>query len=127
MFTKALFVLFSVASTQAFAPMPVRPMTTALDYSVTVKSEEEGIDETFECAEDSYIVDAAELVEIALPYSCKAGSCSTCCGKLVSGTVNQDDQSFLDEDQMGEGYVLTCVAYPTSDCEILVHQEDELY
>lgn len=105
----------------------MRSPSTALDYSVTVKCEDEGLDETFDCADDVYIVDGAEDAGIDLPYSCKAGSCSTCAGKIVSGTINQDDQSFLDETQMGDGFVLTCVAYPTSDCEILVHMEDELY
>ena len=96
-------------------------------YKITVIAEDHDINSTFDCASDTYLLDAAEEAGVELPYSCRAGACSTCVGKITEGTMDQTEQSFLDEDQMDSGFVLTCIAYPTSDCTVLVHQEEELF
>lgn len=74
-----------------------------------------------QCEGDESILDAALKNKIKLPYSCRAGVCGTCTAQLEKGTVNQDEQQILDEEEIASGSVQLCVAYPTEHCVIRSH------
>ena len=93
--------------------------------TITLKSPEGEVN-TFECDEDTSILDALEEAGLDHNYSCRAGACSSCAMKIEEGTVDQEDQFFLDYDQLEAGFVLTCVGKPTSDLVLLTEQEENL-
>ena len=62
-----------------------------------------------------------------IPYQCRGGICNSCVGKLIKGSVDQlsEQANILSTKAREKGYVLTCVARPTSDLELYVDMELE--
>ncbi len=92
-------------------------------YQVRLINKKEELDTTIEVDEETTILEAANDAGLDLPFSCSAGSCSSCVGKVTEGEINQDDQNFLDDEQTDKGFALLCVTYPRSNCTIKTHQE----
>lgn len=61
------------------------------------------------------ILDALIEVKADPPYSCTSGACSTCMAKVTSGTTKMEVCYALDDDEVEEGYILTCQAHATSE------------
>ena len=60
------------------------------------------------------ILAAALRNDVDAPYSCQGGVCSSCLGKVTQGTAVMVKNSILTDDEVNEGFILTCQAHPTS-------------
>jgi ring-1,2-phenylacetyl-CoA epoxidase subunit PaaE len=60
------------------------------------------------------ILDAAERAGLDLPFSCRAGVCSTCRARLVAGSAEMAHNVALEDWEVAAGYILCCQARPTS-------------
>jgi ring-1,2-phenylacetyl-CoA epoxidase subunit PaaE len=60
------------------------------------------------------ILDAALNQGLDMPYSCQSGLCTACRGKCTKGKVRMDETEGLSDDELQEGYVLTCVGHGAS-------------
>jgi ring-1,2-phenylacetyl-CoA epoxidase subunit PaaE len=58
--------------------------------------------------DDETLLDAAERAGLELPFSCRAGVCSTCRTKIVRGEVEMAQNYALEEWELEQGYVLAC-------------------
>jgi ferredoxin len=80
----------------------------------TVKVEPTGLQ--YDVEGDLTLLEAAEMSRIELPSSCRNGTCRTCLCRLVSGEVAYTvEWPGLSAEEKAEGYVLPCVARPTTD------------
>ena len=61
------------------------------------------------------ILDAALQQGADLPFACKGGVCCTCRAKLMSGNVRMDVNYALEQEEVEQGFILTCQAHPTTE------------
>jgi ferredoxin len=84
---------------------------------------------TFEVDARRPLLDSLREQGVELPFGCKYGGCITCAAKLTAGEVDQRRQVALNNRQIANGYVILCVARPTTDImlEIGVESHGTLY
>ncbi|WP_338003490.1 2Fe-2S iron-sulfur cluster binding domain-containing protein [Natronoglomus mannanivorans] len=78
--------------------------------------------------EDEALLYPALDAGVDIPYSCEAGRCGECTVKYdgdANEVVSHDGNEYLDDDQIEDGWVLTCVAYPSDDSELEVAHPDD--
>lgn len=53
------------------------------------------------------------------PFNCQIGACASCKAKLISGKVKMDENDALTDEEVAQGFILTCQSHPlTNDCYI---------
>jgi ring-1,2-phenylacetyl-CoA epoxidase subunit PaaE len=78
--------------------------------NITILLDDE--ESTFEMRQDEIILDVALAKGLDAPYSCQGGICSSCLAKIIEGEAVMEKNSILDEDEVEEGFILTCQAHP---------------
>jgi len=100
----------------------------AATYTITWSEKgKEDVTQSFQCEDDDYLLDGAEFEGLDWPSASRSGTEAVSAARLISGTVDQSDQSFLTEEQIADGYILTDTAYPRSDCVVVIGVQEELY
>lgn len=111
-------------------PAPIHVPTTSHDdddengsTNPTVEVTMYGKKMTVTIQNNETILDALIREDNDPPYACQIGSCCTCRAKVLSGKVVMDDREALTDDEIDEGYVLTCQARPVSSHLVVSYDE----
>ena len=105
---------------------PEETTTPSDTESYSVEYVEQG--GTIDVASDETLLDAGEDEDWELPKQCEVGVCGQCTSKVDgdgSELVEHDGNQYLSDEQIQEGYVLTCVGYPRDDFSLTTGVKDE--
>jgi ferredoxin len=69
------------------------------------------------------LLESARRAGLSPPFSCEAGNCGTCMGKLLEGRATMRNNDALEEDEVDEGYILTCQAVPDTESISVTYDE----
>jgi ring-1,2-phenylacetyl-CoA epoxidase subunit PaaE len=82
---------------------------------VTLRVDGRAVDVNIPLGGSQTILDAALKQGADLPYACKGGMCCTCKAKLVEGEASMEVNWGLEDEEVRQGFILTCQAIPTSE------------
>jgi ferredoxin-NADP reductase len=68
------------------------------------------------------LLESARRAGLSPPFSCEAGNCGTCIGRLTEGNVTMRNNEVLEEDEIADGYILTCQGVPDSENATVVYE-----
>ncbi|MHB8465812.1 MAG: 2Fe-2S iron-sulfur cluster-binding protein [Acidimicrobiales bacterium] len=99
--------------------------TTAAPADGRITIEVDGRSETADHRPGTTILQMARQIGMAPPYSCESGSCATCMAKVVEGAATMRVNNALTDDEVADGWVLTCQAVPATPSLRVVYGYEE--
>jgi ferredoxin-NADP reductase len=92
----------------------VAPQETTAPTSRRITIELDGKTDAADHRPGTTILQTARQLGMSPPYSCESGSCATCMGRLLEGTVAMRTNNALTPEEVEDGWILTCQSVPTS-------------
>ncbi len=83
----------------------------------------DGEETHFEATGKDFVLDAALDAGADVPYACKGAVCCTCRAKVIEGSAEMVMNYALVDEEVKDGYILTCQAQPTSEKLIVSFDE----
>lgn len=115
------FELFTTPVTAAQEAAPIAE-GEVIQSNVTVIIDDEEF--SFDLSSDgTNILQAAQDADADVPFSCKGGVCCTCRAKVIEGSAKMTVNYALEEDEVADGFILTCQAHPTSEKVVVSYDE----
>ncbi len=89
------------------------------EMTITVDGDEHNIKYTGQMS----VLDAALDNDLDAPFACQVGACCTCRAKLHEGKVHMEDRESLSDEEIEEGYILTCQSKPLTSKLVFSYDE----
>jgi len=99
------------------------PIRVAAKKDILLQVIVDGHEHELRIGKDEKLLDAAMNAGLDVPFSCKAGVCCTCRGRILEGTATMHKNYTLEKDEVDKGYVLTCQATATSQKVVLTFDD----
>ena len=113
---KIHFELFTTpGQKKAASHKPQAKSAEGTNSNITIKLDGRSIDFKIPFNSDASILDAAMQQGADVPYACKGGVCCTCKARLIEGEVSMDVHWGLEQEEIEQGYILTCQSHPKTE------------
>ncbi|MBV9411706.1 MAG: 2Fe-2S iron-sulfur cluster binding domain-containing protein, partial [Acidimicrobiia bacterium] len=109
---------------ERFSPTEAPPQALDDSGSCQITIELAGRADSIEHHPGTTILQTARELGMAPPFSCESGSCATCMARLVEGAVDMYVNNALTDEEVEEGWVLTCQSIPKTPTVHVVYEDD---